>query len=137
MTLPRDIECPKRFNISPSMKSLLKRNVAMFAAGFRANSKQTYSQSQACLNGMPGGDVTPIASGAEVSVEKCKELKNPKDPNGVDMVLTKDLERQVNERKEWAHHKAMQAARKLSNDLTELKMLRMEREETQRLKKGK
>ncbi|THG05039.1 hypothetical protein TEA_027711 [Camellia sinensis var. sinensis] len=35
------------------------------------------------------------------------------------------------------NQKAMQAARKLSNDLTELKMLRMEREETQRLKKGK
>nr|GME00030.1 MND1-interacting protein 1-like [Ipomoea batatas] len=32
---------------------------------------------------------------------------------------------------------AMQAARKLSNDLTELKMLRMEREETQSVKKGK
>ncbi|KAI7995453.1 MND1-interacting protein 1 [Camellia lanceoleosa] len=31
----------------------------------------------------------------------------------------------------------MQAARKLSNDLTELKMLRMEREESQREKKGK
>ncbi|KAJ6701310.1 hypothetical protein OIU74_012632 [Salix koriyanagi] len=31
----------------------------------------------------------------------------------------------------------MQAARKLSGDLTELKLLRIEREETQRLKKGK
>ena len=49
----------------------------------------------------------------------------------------KDLERQVKERKEWAHQKAMQAARKLSSNLTELKMLRMEREETQRLKKRK
>lgn len=49
----------------------------------------------------------------------------------------KDLEKQVKERKDWAQQKAMQAARKLSNDLTELKMLRMEREETQRLKKGK
>ena len=31
----------------------------------------------------------------------------------------------------------MQAAKKLSNDLTELKILRMEREDTHRLKKGK
>jgi chromosome segregation ATPase len=59
-----------------------------------------------------------------------------------DMIVTllqhiKDLDKQVKERKEWAHQKAMQAARKLSSDLTELKMLRMEREETQRLKKGK
>ncbi|CAM9001670.1 unnamed protein product [Rhodiola kirilowii] len=50
----------------------------------------------------------------------------------------RDLEKQVEERREWAREKAMQAARKLSSDLTELKILRMEREEeTQRLKKGK
>lgn len=167
MTLPRDIECPKRFNLSPSMKSLLKRNVAMFAAGFRASSKQGYSQPQACVSVMAGRDASLVASGAEVTVENCEDSKNLKDPNGVDSVLSKmrdlnidenletitddqkdeivvtmlhqikDLERQVKERKEWAHQKAMQAARKLSNDLTELKMLRMEREETQRLKKGK
>lgn len=167
MTLPRDIECPKRFNLSPSMKSLLKRNVAMFAAGFRASSKQGHSQPQACVSVMAGRDASLVASGAEVTVENCEDSKNLKDPNGVDSVLSKmrdlnidenletitddqkdeivvtmlhqikDLERQVKERKEWAHQKAMQAARKLSNDLTELKMLRMEREETQRLKKGK
>ncbi|KAJ4728726.1 MND1-interacting 1-like protein [Melia azedarach] len=167
MTLPRDIECPKRFNLSPSMKSLLKRNVAMFAAGFRANSKQMHSQPQVCVSVTPAGDTSSVALRAEVLVEKCEESKNLKDPNGVDKVLSKlrdlnidenleavsddqkdemvvtllhqikDLERQVKERKEWAHQKAMQAARKLSNDLTELKMLRMEREETQRLKKGK
>lgn len=50
---------------------------------------------------------------------------------------TKDLERPVKERKDCVHEKAMQAARKLSNDLTKLKMLRMERKEIQRLKKGK
>jgi len=49
----------------------------------------------------------------------------------------KDLEKQVKERKDWAHQKAMQAARKLSHDLTELKMLRMEKEDIQRMKKGK
>ncbi|XP_068650126.1 MND1-interacting protein 1-like isoform X2 [Aristolochia californica] len=59
-----------------------------------------------------------------------------------EMILTlmhqiRELEVQVKERKEWAHQKALQAARKLSSDLTELKTLRMEREETLRLKKGK
>ena len=49
----------------------------------------------------------------------------------------KDLKRQVKERREWAQQKAIQAARKLGGDLRELKILRMEREETQRLKKGK
>ncbi|KAI8529815.1 hypothetical protein RHMOL_Rhmol11G0003200 [Rhododendron molle] len=161
MTLQRDIECPKRFNLTPSMKSLLKRNVAMFAAGFRANSKQSQGQSQALDSS------AAAVSGDENPSEQNEELPNSKNQDAVNSMLSKfrelnldenmeyvpedqkdemilslihqikDLERQVKERKDWAHEKAMQAARKLSNDLTELKMLRMEREETQRLKKGK
>ncbi|CAL5436527.1 unnamed protein product [Camellia sinensis] len=168
MNLHKEIECPKRFNLTPSMKSLLKRNVAMFAAGFRANSKQMQTQSQACASSLSSGDSSSAAvSGVEVPSEQNEELPNSKNQDVVNFVLNKfrelnldenmeyvpedqkdemilslihqikDIERQVKERKEWAHQKAMQAARKLSNDLTELKMLRMEREETQRLKKGK
>ncbi|KAG8634120.1 hypothetical protein MANES_17G014100v8 [Manihot esculenta] len=182
MNVRKDIECPKRFNLSPSMKSLLKRNVAMFAAGFRANSKQmqtqSYFQSESCSGVFSGGDVAPVATGSEVLVEKGEESQDLKNQDGAsptwnkfkdglfselskfndlnldenlvlagedqkdEMIVTllrqiKDLERQVKERKEWAHQKAMQAAKKLSSDLTELKMLRMEREETQLLKKGK
>lgn len=166
VTLQRDIECPKRFNLSPSMRSLLKRNVAMFAAGFRANSKQLQRRSHACPSALSHEDAQ-VVLGAEVPVEQSEEslcLKNQEVVNSVlskfrdlkldeswdsvaedqkdEMIVTllhqvKDLERQVKERKEWAHQKAMQAARKLCHDLNELKMLRMEREETQRLKKGK
>ncbi|KAJ6389076.1 hypothetical protein OIU77_027434 [Salix suchowensis] len=171
MSLQKDIECPKRFNLSPSMKSLLKRNVAMFAADFRANSKQmqiqSQVQSQASMSVTAGGDAAPVIKADEGMVEKGEESQNSKNEDGVSLMLSKlqnlkldenlkiagedqkdemmvtllqqikDLEKQVKERKEWAHQKAMQAARKLSSDLTELKMLRMEREETQRLKKGK
>ncbi|CAI0418625.1 unnamed protein product [Linum tenue] len=174
MTLQRDIECPKRFNLSPSMKSLLKRNVAMFAAGFRASSKQIdgqpqmQPQSQDSVSGLPALHVVPVDNGGDVAVvkgeEESKSLKSqdevssvlskfrdlnldeslelPADEQKDDMIVAllhqiKDLEKQVKDRKEWAHQKAMQAARKLSNDLTELKMLRMEKEENQRLKKGK
>ncbi|XP_057511871.1 MND1-interacting protein 1 [Actinidia eriantha] len=168
LTLQKDIECPERFNLTPSMKSLLKRNVAMFAAGFRANSKQLQTQSQACASPLTAGDsLSAAVSAVEVLGEQNVGLPNSKNQHGVNSVLSKfrdlnldenmeyvpedqkdemilslihqikDLERQVKERKEWAHQKAMQAARKLSSDLTELKMLRMEREETQRLKKGK
>lgn len=49
----------------------------------------------------------------------------------------RDLEMQLKERIEWAHQKAMQAARKLSKDLAELKTLRTERDETLHLKKDK
>ncbi|CAK9321522.1 unnamed protein product [Citrullus colocynthis] len=167
MNLHRDIECPKRFNLSPSMKSLLKRNVAAFAAGFRANSKHLHAQPQACTNALPSENPPVVQGASGVPVEKSEESQISNNQDAVNSMLSKfrdlklyenldfvaedqkdevivnllqqikELERQVKERKEWAHQKAMQAARKLSNDLTELKMLRMEREETQRLKKGK
>lgn len=169
LQLQRDIEFPKRFNLSPSMKSLLKRNVAMFAAGFRANSKQLQAQ----VKVVPGRSTVPsldssAVSGTEVPAEQSggnsQNLDSQDAVNSVqskfgdlnldenlelvaedqkdEVIVTlfhqiKDLEKQVSERKDWAHQKAMQAARKLSSDLTELKMLRMEREETQKLKKGK
>ncbi|KAL7607799.1 MND1-interacting protein 1 [Lactuca sativa] len=163
MSLQREIECPKRFNLTPSMKMLLKRNVAMFAAGYRATAKDTQVGSTSLSNGH-SSSVVETTSG---EVEKTEETQSTKNQEVVNMMLSKfrdlnlegdmeyvpedqkdemilslmhqikDLERQVKERKEWAHQKAMQAARKLSHDLTELKMLRMEREETQRMKQGK
>ncbi|KAL9242707.1 hypothetical protein vseg_016682 [Gypsophila vaccaria] len=170
-SVQREIDCAKRFNLSPSMKSLLKRNVAAFAAGFRSKQKQRQPQvvSQPCAAVTPNGDALKVAAPAvdvpNVPNEVCEESRgSSQDMNTVmnkfrdmnlddnldcitdeqkdEIVLTllqqvKDLENQVNERKDWAHQKAMQAARKLSSDLTELKILRMEREETQRLKKGK
>ncbi|KAI7738598.1 hypothetical protein M8C21_011459 [Ambrosia artemisiifolia] len=161
MSLHREIECPKRFNLTPSMKVLLKKNVAMFAAGYRAKKKDALVGSSSLSNGMHSSNAI------EAVAEKAEETQSVKNQEGVNMMLSKfrdmnlegdteyvpedqkdemilslmhqikDLEKQVKERKEWAHQKAMQAARKLSNDLTELKMLRMEREETQRLKQGK
>ncbi|XP_027085206.2 MND1-interacting protein 1-like [Coffea arabica] len=167
MALQKEIECPKRFNLTPSMKTLLKRNVAMFAAGFRANARQFHSQLQTCPSSASSGD-SSVANGTKAeSAPVGQNEENVKNQDVVNSVLNKfrhlnldeniervpmdqkdemilslihqikALEEQVKERKEWAHQKAMQAARKLSHDLTELKMLRMEREETQRLKKGK
>lgn len=164
----REIDCPKRFNLSPSMKSLLKRNVAAFAAGFRANSKQFQTPSPTWPSSVSSGDMPKaIAPVADVPSEGGEEAKNLKNQEAVNSILSKfrdlnldenleqvpdehkdeilgtlanqikDLERQLKERKEWAQQKAMQAAKKLSSDLTQLKILRMEREETQRLKKGK
>ncbi|KAK4364599.1 hypothetical protein RND71_015957 [Anisodus tanguticus] len=166
-SLQREIEYPKRFNLTPSMKTLLKRNVAAFAAGFRANSKYRQNQSQASPSSLPVGDLSS-GSRFESGLGQSVESQNLKKQEVVNCVLSKfcdlnldenleqvhgqidqkdkmipnlihqikDLQKQVKERKDWAHQKAMQAARKLSNDLTELKMLRME-EENQRLKLGK
>nr|GME00031.1 MND1-interacting protein 1-like [Ipomoea batatas] len=41
-----EVECPKRFNLSPSVKSLVKKIVATFDAGFRSNYKNIQNQSQ-------------------------------------------------------------------------------------------
>ncbi|XP_073042886.1 MND1-interacting protein 1-like [Primulina eburnea] len=167
MTLQREIECPKRFNLTPSMKNLLKRNVAMFAAGFRANSKHFQSQSQACPSSLSSGNLSNEPGKVEVLAGNSEESQYENNQDVINSVMNKfrdlnldenteqlpldqkdemilslihqikDLEKQVQERKEWAQQKAVQAARKLSHDLTELKTLRMEREEFQRLKKGK
>ncbi|KAL2901490.1 MND1-interacting protein 1 [Bienertia sinuspersici] len=165
-SIQREIDCAKRFNLSPSMKSLLKRNVAAFAAGFRSK-QQLQMQSQPCISSTDGGDSSketapagdvPSEPRAECNdsnqdivnslLNKFRDLNLDENLECVtevqkdEIMLTllhqvKDLEKQVNERKDWAHQKAMQAARKLSSDLTELKTLRADREETQRLKKGK
>ncbi|XP_075518016.1 LOW QUALITY PROTEIN: MND1-interacting protein 1-like [Primulina tabacum] len=167
MTLQREIECPKRFNLTPSMKNLLKKNVAMFAAGFRANSKHFQSQSQACPSSLSSGDLSNEPGKLEVLAGHSVESQNEKNQDVINSVMNKfrdlnldenieqlpldqkdetilslinqikDLEKQVQERKEWAQQKAVQAARKLSRDLTELKTLRMEKEVVQLLKKGK
>ncbi|XP_062199028.1 MND1-interacting protein 1-like [Phragmites australis] len=50
---------------------------------------------------------------------------------------TREMEVQLKERREWAQGKAIQAARKLGADLTELRVLRMEHDENQRRKKEK
>ncbi|GAA0154327.1 hypothetical protein LIER_12343 [Lithospermum erythrorhizon] len=163
-----EIECPKRFNLSPSMKKLLKRNVAAFAAGYRANSKQLQNQSESCAgsssghgsSGIKGACVenhagqgeepenlenldtvnTMLGKFRDLNLEENAEHKSLNQKDEMILILIhqiKELEKTVQDRKDWAHEKAMQAARKLSHDLTELKLLRMEKEETQRLKRGK
>ncbi|CAH2034959.1 unnamed protein product [Thlaspi arvense] len=156
LKLQREIVCPKRFNLSPAMKVLLKRNVAAFAAGFRASMKQKQVESET------GGNNTDPAS-----VEACEQPGNVKSEESVSLVLekfqelnidddlkavgdddkdgvvvtllhqVKDLEKKLMERKDWALKKAMQAAQKVSDELAELKSLHSEREGIQLLKKGK
>ncbi|TKW32901.1 hypothetical protein SEVIR_2G197300v4 [Setaria viridis] len=73
------------------------------------------------------------------------DKKDPTDPNPDpknqmvrDLIKqTREMEAQLKERREWAQGKAIQAARKLGADLTELRVLRMEHDENQRRKKEK
>ncbi|VYS47817.1 unnamed protein product [Arabidopsis thaliana] len=161
LKLQREIDCPKRFNLSPSMKTLLKRNVAAFAAGYRASMKQkqiqssdTSGDSKACNDPaiVKSCGQQPRKSGSEESVstvlEKFRDLNlddnlesvgvDDKDCVIVDLLhQVKDFEKKVKERKEWAQKKAIEAAQKVSEELAELKTLSSEREGIQLLKKGK
>ncbi|KAK1356536.1 MND1-interacting protein 1 [Heracleum sosnowskyi] len=49
----------------------------------------------------------------------------------------RDLDKQVKEMEDWVQKRVTQAKTKVCNDIIELHMLRSEREETERLKKGK
>ena len=63
---------------------------------------------------------------------------DPKNQMARDLIKqTREMEAQLKERREWAQGKAIQAARKLGADLTELRVLRMEHDENQRRKKEK
>ncbi|KAK7309105.1 hypothetical protein RJT34_05584 [Clitoria ternatea] len=164
LQLQRDIEFPKRFNLSSSMKFLLNQNVATFVAGYKANPKYSQIESKDFLdiNVTSKLDSSSISrvSRAMVFGEQFGEIHNmhgqddmlhkfldlnidemvdfvPDDEKDVVIVSLvrqiKDLEKQVKERKDWAYQKAIQAARKLSNNLIEQKKLKLEREKNKRL----
>ncbi|CAN4077241.1 unnamed protein product [Withania somnifera] len=161
----KEIECPKRFNLTPSMQTLLKRNVAAFTAGFRANPKYMQNQSQVCPSTLADGDQSSgLAQLGDFQASKSQDmaklaqlsdsqsLKNHGVVSSVvgkfqDLNLDEDTQRgdrQLDQNDEMIMRLLDQikdlegqAARKLSHDLTELKMLRMEKEDIQRIKKGK
>ncbi|KAK7309103.1 hypothetical protein RJT34_05582 [Clitoria ternatea] len=164
LQLRRDIEFPKRFNLSPSLKSLLKLNVATFATGFRASPKYLQSQdkvfsgndvasndsssvSRTAVDGEQSGDSDDVHNRDDMwrkfldqNIDEMLSFLPDDEKDEVIVTLLrqiKDLEKQVKERKDWAHQKAIQAARKLSDDLIELKKLKMEREESHGLENGK
>ncbi|KAG2326711.1 hypothetical protein Bca4012_035647 [Brassica carinata] len=145
-TLEREIDCPRRFNLSPAMKSLLRENVAAFAAGYHASMKQKKMQSEASDISLSCADTSEESVGSVMGKFQDLNLDDGADSapeEGKDVALiglfrqVQDLKRQLKERKEWAQKKAMQAAQKVSDELAELNSLRSEREETLRLKKGK
>ncbi|PWA93942.1 Zinc finger, RING/FYVE/PHD-type [Artemisia annua] len=145
-----DVKVAEWSLLSDSKYLLMKSNVEKFGEEYWANLKKKQGDSEVG----PGDMSSQGLSGAHESLE----VLSAKNQAGTDSVLKKlgdlnlegdkenvakddkdamllslmheimSLEKQVKERKEWAHQKAMQAARKLSHDLTELKILRMEKE---------
>ncbi|KAL9663721.1 hypothetical protein QQ045_019112 [Rhodiola kirilowii] len=153
--MAQEIQCPKRFDFPPQLKSMLKRNVAAYAAGFQASSSSRDAKTgnavttEVCEELSQESD-NKVKKDVAVSLSMLnkfqaikldEKIENIGDSQKEEIIASliqqiTDLEKQVKERREWAREKAIQAARKLSNDLTELKILRNEREEeTQCLKK--
>jgi len=168
LRLQRDIEFPKKFDLTPAMICSLKSNVVAFADGYRANSKHVQSNEgkfpavktvtkldsssasvSAVLGDLPGDSLnmnghddlkSVLSKFHDLNIDENLEFVAEDEKHSVIVTLVhqiKDLEKQVKERKDWAHEKAIQAARKLNSYLIELKTFRIEREENQRLKKGK
>ncbi|XP_073010231.1 MND1-interacting protein 1-like [Typha latifolia] len=152
------------FSLSPSMKAAMRKG-AMNSGFCRLSKPLTQAKAESIAvftaelqpkeeNSSAGADAGPLASNLQnldLVDTVMKELENltiqqnppdghadPKTDRIYDLIRQiRELESLVNDRRKWAQEKALQAARKLSNDLTELRMLRLEREQNQRLKKGK
>ncbi|KAK1326487.1 MND1-interacting protein 1 [Acorus calamus] len=137
-----EMEIPKGIDLNPDMTSVLRRNVALFAAGFRANSRS--AQRDCCPRKPPPEELTETVESVlrmleEMSIGEGADEETAKKREAIENLgrQVKELEVQVKERREWAQKKALQAAKKLNADLTEMRVLKMEREENQNLKKGK
>ncbi|XP_074556309.1 MND1-interacting protein 1-like [Curcuma longa] len=152
---------PRRYDLSPSMKYAMRKNASTFppGSGFRPFVRPSGRQGVSDLlseQSHPKGDnaVAPsdIMGNDSLNVGVVDSVldaldgmsledngtEDPKKEMIMDVIRQiRELEVQVKDRKEWAQQKALQAARKMNNDLTELRNLRMEKEDNLRLKKGK
>ncbi|XP_058077870.1 putative E3 ubiquitin-protein ligase RF298 [Magnolia sinica] len=89
----------------------------------------------------PDGNVETDVSCSGISSDNIFGQWPPQDKKD-EMLLkldsrVRELQIQMQEWREWGEHKVMDAARKLSKDNAELKMLRQEKEEVARIKKEK
>ncbi|PON87524.1 43kDa postsynaptic protein [Trema orientale] len=139
----------KNLNLTPSERKMLKKNVAAFAASCRDNLKLSPEEIAAMKKSIPvklSSDPTELEDSSMVNMVLdgfCK-LSVEKDAVSVDhnqkiekiSILVQDIKEvkeQVKERKEWAQKKVLEAVKKLGHDSLELKILRMERKEKEKL----
>lgn len=151
--MERNLSIAKSYKLTPSLEAKLKMNIGNFAAACRATVKMSPKQLQASKSSLPSKNSTEsfewedscmvnlvLSSFGNLSLNEKSESESL-DPQ-VEIISRlvhniKEIKQQVKERKEWAQKKVIQAAKKLSHDLSELKILRMEREGKQQLKNYK
>ncbi|KAI3444873.1 hypothetical protein Pfo_001538 [Paulownia fortunei] len=141
----------KRINLTPSLVSHLRHNVPILTAAVRRKIGAPVIKQQAIPSA--SGKLTEVSdivssdfltSLTGCSYEAClKEWleSNSDDPKTaliVDLVkYIKDLQEEVKEQKEWAQRKVIDSARRLSKDLLELKLLRMEKVDEEKTRSEK
>ncbi|KAK4728346.1 hypothetical protein R3W88_021334 [Solanum pinnatisectum] len=118
----KDLRYPNRFNLSPSMKALLKRNITTFTVGLRKHSEYGRNLSSGSISRFEGGvkkiDKYEIMQNQNVissSLSKFHHLNFNENSKQIE-----DFERQVNKRKYWAYQKVMQVAYKLRTSMKTL-----------------
>ncbi|EXB70677.1 hypothetical protein L484_023863 [Morus notabilis] len=130
-------------NLTPSQQARLKKSVANLAVAFQAELKESSEGIQAEKNFFLGKMSTKQfewedscmdnlmldAIEKSVSDEESKPNCVDKRSNMISMLVhdIKEAKKEVEERKEWAKKKVVEAAKKLSHDLLELKALRMQK----------
>lgn len=150
--LDRNCSIVKNFKLKPSLKAKLKMNIGNFAAAYHAGFEMSPKQLQASKSSLPSKNITDsfewensymvnlvMGNLGNLSLHKKTESEplNPKNEIVTSLVNNiKEMKKQVKEREEWAQEKVVQAAKKLSDDLSELGRLRLEREPEKKLVKG-
>ncbi|KAK8947846.1 MND1-interacting protein 1 [Platanthera guangdongensis] len=132
-------EITNNFDSRPLLKSILKQHNAEYCPELKMQGRQRQQ-----IVEEEGEDLVQLvlkrleAMRIEDDKYPDKDLQDQKKEMIMDLIRQiRELEGQVKERKDWAQQKAAQAARKLSGDLHELRVLRLEREDNLRTMKGK
>ncbi|KAG0447212.1 hypothetical protein HPP92_028473 [Vanilla planifolia] len=128
-------ESIKRSDTPPALKSILKQHITEYCPEMKMLVRQRQQMEDEEAEDVVQSVLKRMESMRIQDEEDAdKELQDQKKEMIMDLIRQiRELEGQVKERKEWAQQKAMQAARKLSSDLHELRILRLEREETRGL----
>lgn len=141
------------FKNTPSLKADLKMSIGNFAAACRAGFKMSPEQCQASKHSLSRKNSTDsfewedscmanlvLGDNGKFNIHENKvcDPRNPKNKILSSLLSNiKEIKQQVKEREGWAQEKVIQAAKKLSHDMSELGRLRREREEKLKLKNGK
>ncbi|KAG2671995.1 hypothetical protein I3760_13G017600 [Carya illinoinensis] len=139
--LDRKFNVVKSLKHTPSLEARLKINIETFAAACRATVKMS-PKMQATEASLPRKKSTEplewedscmvkliLGGFGDLRLNEQSEIESL-DPK-IEIISSlvqniKDIKQQVKDRKEWAQKKVVQAAKKLSHDLSEIKMLRIE-----------